>query len=148
MKTGLALAALAALFQSVFALREGSYTIGSANLADNQVLGDLGQANDPLVFSDKNNHPHQTWFFTGKGSQRDFVIQNLSGGYINCGAQPGAPCVSGDEEEVYTVEHVTDNGYELVAKKTGYFLRADGHKLQLAEYNNMSDEEFILIPTQ
>ncbi|KAJ5112014.1 hypothetical protein N7532_000059 [Penicillium argentinense] len=147
MKTVLTLGALAAIFQSAFALQGGSYTIGSADLASNQVLSDLGQANDPLVFSDKNNHPYQTWFFTARGSQRDFVIQNLSGGYINC-VEPGSPCVSGDEEEIYTVEQVTDNGYELVAKKTGYFLRADGQYLQLAEYNNKPDEEFILTPTQ
>jgi len=146
MKTALALGALAALCQSALALRDGTYTIGSAALPNNQVLSDGGEANRPLEFSIKSGHPFQSWFFTTRGSERDFVIENHSGGYIECGTEPGTTCVSGDDEQVYTVEQVSVNRYELVSKNTGYFLRAVDGGLQLAEYNNNPDEQFILAP--
>lgn len=147
MKITLAIGALVALCQSALALKDGTYSIGSAALQSNQVLTDVGQKEE-LEFSEKSNHPYQTWFFTNKGGERDFVIQNLSGGYIDCGEELGDFCISGDDEVVYTVEQVSDNGYELVSKSTGYFVRADGQGLHLAEWNNEPDEEFILTPVQ
>ncbi|BCS27718.1 RICIN domain-containing protein [Aspergillus puulaauensis] len=146
MKTALALGALAALCQSVLALTEGTYTIGAASLLADEVLGDEGEVGVPLTFSFANGSPFQKWSFATKGSEREFAIQNASGGYINCGVELGTPCVSGTEEQVYIVEEIQGNGYELVSKQTGYFLRTVKGALQLAEYNNNSDEKFILTP--
>ncbi|OJJ07904.1 hypothetical protein ASPVEDRAFT_34082 [Aspergillus versicolor CBS 583.65] len=145
MKITLAIGALVALCQSALALKDGTYSIGSAALQSNKVLTDVGQ-NEELEFSEKSNNPYQTWFFTKKGGERDFVIQNLSGGYIDCGVEPGTHCVSGDDEEIYTVEQSIDGDYELVSKKTGYFLHAVDKGLQLAEWSPSPEQEFILTP--
>lgn len=145
MKTTLVLGALAALCQSAFALTSGTYTIGSAALSDTQVLTDVG-ADEPVEFAPKTGHPYQTWDFTNTDSQRDFLIQNLSGGYLNCGEELGTTCVSGDKEEVYALEQVTEEGYQLVAKSSGYFVRVVGEELQLAEFALDAEEEFILTP--
>ncbi len=145
MKTTLILGALAALCQSAFALSSGTYTIGSAALSEDQVLTDVG-ADEPVKFAQKTGHPYETWDFKNTGSQRDFVIQNLSGGYLNCGVEPGSPCVSGDEEEVYALEQVSEQGYQLVAKSSGYFVRLFADELQLAPFATDPEEEFILTP--
>ncbi|KAJ5964887.1 uncharacterized protein N7479_004763 [Penicillium vulpinum] len=150
MKTFIALGALAALCQSAFGLTEGSYTIGSASLESNQVLSEIGQSNSPLGFSPINGDPSQTWLFTlaGSNNQRDFLIQNNLGSYINCGDEEGSPCLAGTREEVYTAELVGENSYQLVAKSSGYFLRADGGYLQLAGWDQTPNEEFVLLSTQ
>lgn len=145
MKTTFILGALAALCQSAFALSSGTYTIGSAALSEDQVLTDVG-ADQPVEFAQKTGHPYETWDFKNTGSQRDFVIQNLSGGYLNCGEELGTTCVSGDNEEVYALEQVTEKGYQLVAKSSGYFVRVVGEELQLAEFDIAPEEEFILTP--
>ena len=145
MKAVLALGALAALFQSVFALEGGTYTIGSAALPADVVLMNVGPPPTPLGFDDKNIDPRQYWFFSAiDTSGRNFLIRHPSGAFINCGNEPGSPCVSGRVPEIYTVERVADNSYELISRRTGYFLRADGENLQLAEWNNNPDEQFIL----
>ncbi|KAE8413155.1 hypothetical protein BDV36DRAFT_300270 [Aspergillus pseudocaelatus] len=149
MKTFLAIGTLAAFCQSALGLNPGAYTIGSAALQDSQVLSEIDDANGPLVFSTKNNDSNQVWFFNPTGTYREFLIQSQNGGYINCGTIPGSPCFSGDEPEIYIVEQVTSHGYELVAKQTGYFLRADGQNLKIAEYDGgQPDEEFILTSIQ
>ena len=150
MKTFFALGALAALCQSALSLNEGTYTIGSELSQGYEILGET-EGQGPLSFSPKKNHPGQTWFFTPTGnSKRDFLIHNTLGGYINCSDQEGAQCFAGEEEEVYTVELADEskNSYELVAKKSGYFLRTDGDNLRVAAFDQSPNERFILISTQ
>ncbi|CAI7633774.1 unnamed protein product [Penicillium viridicatum] len=123
MKTSLVLSVLAALCQSAFSLEEGSYTIGSS-LESNEVLTQSG-IGAALTFSAK----------------RD-------GNFINCGDEAGSPCILGSAKEVYTAELAGDNSYQLVAKKSGYFLRTEGDDLQLAEWDQSPNEEFVLEPAQ
>lgn len=144
MKTFFALSALAALCQSAFSLEEGPYTIGSASLEGSMVLG--GQIDEPLRFSPRNDDSGHIWNFTliDNNNQRDFLIRNDFGDFINCGDEAGSACLAGGEEEVYTAEVVGDNSYQLVAKKSGYFLRAEGEYLQLAAWDQTPNEEFVL----
>ncbi|OQE27564.1 hypothetical protein PENSTE_c004G04528 [Penicillium steckii] len=151
MKTFFALGALAALCQSALSLKEGTYTIGSEITQGHEILGET-EGQGPLSFSpERGNHPGQTWFFTPtQNSQRDFLIHNTFGGYINCGDQEGDECVAGDNKEVYTAELVNpkSKSYELVAKKSGFFLRTNGDSLQIAGFDQSPEERFILTPTQ
>lgn len=146
MKTSLALGALAALCHSVFGLDEGAYTIGSASLQSNKVLSVSQDDGQSLSFSPNNEHANQVWFFTHHQSdnKREFVINSTIGGYINCGKQKTSPCVLGDEPQVYTAELAGDDSYELVSKQSGYFLRAAGENLQIDEWDQSLNEQFVL----
>lgn len=158
MRNLFALGALAALSQSTFALQSGTYTIGSASLeGDNSSPSktlawsetDGGDAS-PLTFTPKSDNEDHFWFFTPVtfDSERDFLINSTFGGYINCGDEPGSPCFIGEEAEVYTAELAGDNTYELVLKRSGYFLRADGVNLQIAAWDQSPNEQFILTPAE
>ncbi|KAB8225207.1 hypothetical protein BDV33DRAFT_199044 [Aspergillus novoparasiticus] len=130
-----------------FGLTAGNYQIASGDLPDSPVFSDFGD-NSNLFFSHNIHDPQQTWVFTPTDNEREISIQNLSGGYIVCGDKPGSLCFPGDYEEIYKVKQVSDNGYDLVSKKTGYSLSADGQDLKLAEYTSGNSEEaFILAPT-
>ncbi|KAJ5408828.1 hypothetical protein N7509_002711 [Penicillium cosmopolitanum] len=147
MKTFVALGALVALCHSAFGLDEGAYTIGSASLQSNKILSVNEEDGKTLSFSPDNNDGSQAWRFTRVefDNQRDFLINStFSGGYINCGEQRDSPCVLGDEPQIFTAELVGDNSYELVSQPSGYFLRADGEKLQIAEWDQSPDEQFVL----
>lgn len=145
MKTFLALGALAALCQSAFCLEDGIYMIGSATLPSSQVLGETDDIGF-LAFGPKNGHPGQSWIFNSSSgnNEREFLIQNYLGSYINCGVDEGSLCSAGDEEEFYTAELVSDNSYQLVAKNSGYFMRAQGLLLQLAAWDQTPNENFVL----
>lgn len=146
MKTSLVLSILATLCQSAFSLEEGSYTIGSS-LEDNEVLTQTG-IGGPVTFDAKRDgESSQTWHFTlSSDSKRDFLIADPAGNFINCGDEAGSPCILGSEQEVYTAELIGDDSYQLVAKKSGYFLRTDGDDLQLAEWDQSPNEVFLFKP--
>ncbi|KAK2767587.1 hypothetical protein FQN54_003745 [Arachnomyces sp. PD_36] len=145
MKTVLALGALAALFPSAFALTQGTYTIGSASLAKNQVLSKYTDV-DHLFFDQMNDLRLQTWNFLPRDDLNEFVIQNGDyQDYINCGAELGSLCTTGDKQEVYIVEQV-ENGYEFVSKESGYFLRVDGENLRVSEWNSSPEQTLVLAP--
>ncbi|KAE8347298.1 hypothetical protein BDV24DRAFT_157592 [Aspergillus arachidicola] len=55
-------------------------------------------------------------------NKREFSIQNPSDRYMVCGDQLGSTCFAGERDEIYTVEKVSDNGYQLVAKRTSWAL--------------------------
>jgi len=144
MKSFFTLTALAAFCNSAYCLSEGTYKIGSASLEKTKVLTEVsGQAD--LVFKTANGHPGQIWDFTPDTSKKDyFFIQNNLGAYISCESL-GSLCTAGDEPTSFSPEYVGDKKYELVDGKTGYFLRlADDNKLKLAEYENGSEQEFVL----
>lgn len=149
MKAAFALGALAALCQSAFSLKEGTYTIGSASLNPSLVLGETKTEGGPLEFTRKNGHPGQTWFLYRSGSSdREFFVNNTLGGYINCGTEIGSPCFAGEEPEIYTLEFAGDNKYEFVAKTSGYFLRVNADlDLELAEWDQSLNEQFTLTST-
>ncbi|CAG8895333.1 unnamed protein product [Penicillium egyptiacum] len=146
MKNSFVLSVLAALCRSAFSLEEGSYTIGSASLESSVVLTQGDGIGGPLEFLPRENGGfHQTWYFTLKGGNpRDFLIVDPAGNFVNCGDEAGTLCVSGSEEQIYTAELVGDNRYQLVAKTSGYFLRAVGQDLQLAAWDQSPNEEFVL----
>ncbi|KAJ6021170.1 hypothetical protein N7540_006674 [Penicillium herquei] len=147
MKTSIVLT-LAALCQSAFALKEGTYTIGSANLTDSDVLKDVG-AHQPVVFDTKNGTPDETWFFTRSQAKKNaFTIASTLGGYINCGEAEGSVCVAGDNEtQVYFAEEVANSTYQFVAENSGYFLRVnDDKEVVIAGWDQTPNEEFILTP--
>ena len=149
MKAAFVLGALAALWQPAFSLREGTYTIGSASLNASLVLGETKTDGGPLEFARKNGHPGQTWFLDHSGSSdRDFLVQNTLGGYINCGQEAGSPCFAGEEPQVYTLEFAGDDKYEFVAQDSGYFLRVNkDRELELAGWDQSPNEQFTLTPT-
>ncbi|KAJ5534449.1 hypothetical protein N7527_000703 [Penicillium freii] len=148
MKTSLVLSVLAALCQSAFSLEEGSYTIGSS-LESNEVLTQSGIGAALTFYAKRDGEFSQTWRFTpNSDSQRDFLIADPAGNFINCGDEAGSPCILGSAKEVYTAELVGDNSYQLVAKKSGYFLRTEGDDLQLAEWDQSPNEVFVLEPAQ
>lgn len=148
MKTSLVVSVLATLCQSALSLEEGSYTIGSS-LQSNEVLTQTGIGTPLTFYPKRDGGSSQTWHFTlSSASQRDFLISDPAGNFINCGDEAGSPCIVGSEQEIYTTELVGDNSYQLVAKKSGYFLRTDGDGLQLAEWDQSPNEVFVLEPAQ
>ena len=145
MKAAFVLGALAALWQPALSLREGTYMIGSASLDGSLVLGESKTGDGPLEFARKNGHPGQTWFLEHSGSNdRDFSVQNVLGGYINCGEEEaGSPCFAGEDPQVYTLEFAGDGKYEIVAKDSRYFLRVNENlQLELAEWDQSPNEQF------
>ncbi|KAJ5759782.1 hypothetical protein N7520_006938 [Penicillium odoratum] len=147
MKSFLALVALAALCNSAYSLREGTYKIRALGADANKVLTEVpGQPE--IVFDVASRHPGQTWNFELDPENANyFLIQNILGAYINCESE-GSLCTAGDEPTSYRPELVSeaDKSYELVANGTGYFLRfAEGDKLKLAGYDQGVDQEFVFI---
>ncbi|KAJ5611917.1 hypothetical protein N7528_009022 [Penicillium herquei] len=145
MKTSIILT-LAALCQSAFALKEGTYTIGSATLTNENVLKDIA-ADEPVEFGTKDGSPGETWFFTSSKVKKDtFTIASTLGGYVNCGETEGSVCIAGDNEtQSYYVEKVANSTYQLVAENSGYFLRVnDDNKVVIASWDQSPNEEFIL----
>ncbi|KAJ5709752.1 hypothetical protein N7493_010043 [Penicillium malachiteum] len=141
---------LAALCQSAFALKEGTYTIGSATLANDNVLKDVA-ADQPVEFGAKDGNPGETWFFTGSKVKKDtFTIASTFGGYINCGEAEGSVCIAGDNEtQSYYVEKVANSTYQLVAENSGYFLRVNDEKqVVIAGWDQTPNEDFILTEFQ
>ncbi|KAJ5098546.1 hypothetical protein N7532_005547 [Penicillium argentinense] len=146
MKATFALGALAALSQSAFSLREGTYMIGSPALDPSLVLGETRTDGGPLEFAPRNGHPGQTWFLQLSGSSnRDFFVNNTLGGYINCGTEEGSLCFAGEEPQIYTLESAGDNKYEFVSQGSSYFLRVNEQRvLQLAAWDQSPNEQFTL----
>ncbi|KAJ5647253.1 hypothetical protein N7490_003625 [Penicillium lividum] len=147
MKSFLALGALAALCNSAYSLREGTYKIRSLGADANKVLAEVpGQSE--LVFNVASQHPGQTWSFESDPDNVGyFLISNILGAYIDCEAE-GSLCTAGEEPTSYRPELVSeaDKSYELVANGTGYFLRyAEDDKLKLAGYDQGVDQEFVFI---
>ncbi|KAE8312077.1 hypothetical protein BDV41DRAFT_578124 [Aspergillus transmontanensis] len=145
MKTLLTLATLAAFCQSAFGLTGGNYQIKSGALLGSPVLSDFSDISDRLLFSPNIKSAQQTWTFSPTDNKGEFLIQSLSGNYINCGSERGSDCFPGEEQEIYAVEQVSDNGYGLVSKRTGYFLSAGGLDLRVAEYAAGSPEQAFIL---
>ncbi|KAJ5118431.1 hypothetical protein N7448_010138 [Penicillium atrosanguineum] len=139
---------LAALCQSAYCMRDGSYIIASGS----QVLTERMHAQGkPLIFEAKNDKPGQIWDFIPMENGY-FKIQNDRGEYINCGEyEDGATCFAGEKPELFLPEYQNDNCYQLVAKgreakESGYFLRiAKNGELKLAEYDDSESEKFKLV---
>ncbi|KAJ6110393.1 hypothetical protein N7486_002628 [Penicillium sp. IBT 16267x] len=146
MKSFLALTALAALCNSAYCFKEGTYKIGSASLEKTKVLTEVPGQED-LVFNTANGHPGQIWDFSPNTSKdKYFFIQNNLGAYIKCGSV-GSLCTAGDEPaSSFRPESVEGGKYELVDSESGYFLHlAEDNKLKLAEWDyNSLDQEFVL----
>ncbi|KAJ5524567.1 hypothetical protein N7494_011217 [Penicillium frequentans] len=143
MKSFLTLTALAALCNSAYCFREGTYQIGSARLEYTKVLTEVPGQED-LVFKTVTGHPGQIWDFTLTDEEDYFLVTNTLGAYIDCPALDSL-CTAGEDPTSYRLEIVADNTYELVANGTGYFLRlADDNKLKLAGYGPGPEQEFIL----
>ncbi|KAJ5359618.1 uncharacterized protein N7496_012031 [Penicillium cataractarum] len=150
MKAAFALGALAALCQSAFSLSEGSYTIGSAALDPSLVLSET-TANDGLLeFTQKeDDHPGQTWLLSRSGSSdRDFLVENILGGYLHCGDKPDYPCFTAEDPRIYTLEFAGENKYQFVAQGSGYFLRVnEKRELVLAVWDQSLNEQLSLTST-
>lgn len=138
--------AFAALCQSTYSLKEGTYTIGSVKLDNSQVLTEsFNQQGKPLSFDTKKRNPGQIWSFTPKDNGY-WEVQNILGGYINCGTEEGSTCFAGEEPQLFMPEYQGGNKYELVAKGSGYLLRITEHRgLELAGYDDSLSEQFTLV---
>ncbi|KAJ5949002.1 hypothetical protein N7454_002309 [Penicillium verhagenii] len=141
MKSFLAFGVFAALCNSAYCFKEGTYKISTL---EKKALTEVPGETD-LVFRTSNGHPGQIWDFIPDDNKNGYflVINNL-GGYINCESE-GSLCTAGEEPTSYLPELVDKNTYELVSNVTGYFLRLAGDdKLKLAGYEPGSDQEFVL----
>lgn len=138
--------ALAALCQSAYSLKEGTYTIGSVDLDTSQVLTEsLDQQGKPLSFGPKKGEPGQIWSFTPRDNGY-WEVQNILGGYINCGTEEGSTCFAGEEPQLFMPEYQGGNKYELVVEGSGYLLRITEHRgLELAGYDGSLSEQFSLV---
>jgi hypothetical protein len=138
---------LAALCQSVYCLRDGTYTIRSASLGPHKVLTEnMKEHEEPLAFKEKHERiePGQLWDLKSK-DKGYFEVQNHLGDYINCGTEEGSTCYAGKEPQQFLPERADEDTYELVAKGSGYFLRvAESGELRLAGYDGSPSEKFYL----
>ncbi|KAJ6111517.1 hypothetical protein N7523_007578 [Penicillium sp. IBT 18751x] len=134
---------LAALCQSAYCLREGTYFIGSASKVLTESMQEHGK---PLSFEAKKGQPGQIWSFTPQEGGY-FEVQNNLGGYINCGnSKAGATCFAGERPQSFLPEYQGGDSYELVEAGSGYFLRvAENGQLMLAEYDGGESEQFNLV---
>jgi hypothetical protein len=142
MKTFFAFSALA-LSQSAYALKEGTYTIGSAILEPSQVLTEIYRE-DPLIFSEDRHNAGQVWIFypTHDGY---FQIRNKKGGRLNCPGSEGSPCIIGDELQGFLPEFVGGNSYEIVVEGSGLLLWVEeDQQLYVDFWNQTLSEQFVL----
>ncbi|KAE8327008.1 hypothetical protein BDV39DRAFT_205420 [Aspergillus sergii] len=151
MKNFFALGALAALCQTAFGLEEGTYKIASASLEANRVLS-YEVPSSPVILSPSFGIPSQTWAFESDPNEDGtdeggFLIHSAVGGYLNCGGSLGNSCKVGDKREVYTVELVGDNTYQILAG-TRYSLSVSGDFVQLAAHDTSPEHQFVLTPTK
>jgi hypothetical protein len=147
MKAFLGLSALAALCQSVYSLKSGLYTIGSASTEGKLVLTAHSGASGhiPLDFTPESGSSSQVWEFHATDKQY-FVVKNRLGAFINCEGE-GSVCVSGDQPQAFIPEFTGNDKYQLVEQGSGLFLRSDENEaLVLAGYDTSPNEEFFLSP--
>ncbi|KAJ5198504.1 uncharacterized protein N7498_007621 [Penicillium cinerascens] len=136
----------AALCQSAYSLREGTYMIESAKFGKSLVLTEtLTHRGAPLSFDPRNGQPGQIWSFTPRDNGY-WEVENHLGGNINCGTEEGSMCFAGEEPQLFMPEYKGENKYELVAKGSGYLLRVTEHgSLELAGYDDSLSEQFTLV---